>query len=211
MYKKNNQVSAQTENVATKYGIILVKVKEMIRDLLNNVVKSYALYDDYFINAIDADNLEDIKVVLRRGSTKGNGCVEVFTIFDKLSLLETIAGEEKGLVGTIVPLIYKEICRDTIELQEKSETELLIASEQEKANQIVAEICGEYGMEKDAQVWYDEEDGMWHFHNLDGDAGMRCTDGLWWLVNVDSGNVREMEGWIDIYDEIAEALNDLSI
>ena len=75
------------------------------------------------------------------------------------------------------------------------------------ATSAVATICEKYGFPFHSEdLEYDNFERMWYFTPYAGDSGFKCQDGLWWGVNIDSYNVRFMDGDFDMFDEIAKAL-----
>lgn len=92
----------------------------------------------------------------------------------------------------------------------KLSKESIMEQNMKKAFEIAAEIASKYGLTLDEYDFdYDHEDSAWVVTPYQGDGGFKCREGLWWGVNIDSFNIRLMEGDFDMFDEVAKALADI--
>ena len=77
-----------------------------------------------------------------------------------------------------------------------------------KAFAIAAEIASNFGLTlREEDFDYNYSNSTWVITPYQGDSGFSCRDGLWWGENIDSGNIRYMDGDWDMFDEIAKALD----
>ena len=74
----------------------------------------------------------------------------------------------------------------------------------------IKEIGQKYGINIwDNDIHYNKGKDLWYILPYEGESGFSCQDGIWWGERIDSSSVRYMDGDWDMFDEIADYLNDV--